>query len=73
MKFTVKFIVAQSYDFTDKEGRRVAGCSVHCFDQQTKNFIKCKLVNSAAIEGKKFGDDITVTCIPNGRFLRYEV
>lgn len=74
MNFVVKFIVAQSYDFDDKKtGKRVAGTTAHCFDSKTKKLLKVKVVNASAVEGKKFGDDITVVAVPNGNFIRYEV
>lgn len=73
MNFECKFICAHSYDFTDGQGRRIVGCTAECFDAQKKNTIKVKVLHPQAIEGKKFGDDITVHVVLNGRYVNYEV
>lgn len=73
MKLHCKFINAKSYDFTDGQNRRICGTSANCFDTQSKSIIKVKVVNSSSIEGKKFGDDIEVIAVPNGRYINYEV
>lgn len=73
MQMACKFICAKSYDFTDKDGKRVAGTTAYCYDAHNKVILKAKVVNAAVIEGLQFGDDIDVDCIPNGRYLKYEV
>ena len=73
MKLNVKFINAKPYDFTDGQGKRFVGCNIFVFDSHSNSIIKVKVVNASAIEGKKFGDDIVINCIPNGRYLNYEV
>ena len=73
MKLNVKFINARPYDFTDNNGKRIVGCNIFVYDFQSKEILKVKVVNPASIEGKKFGDDITINCIPHGRYLNYEV
>lgn len=70
MQLIVKFICCSEYDFNDLDGNRVSGISCKCFDEQSKSIIKVKtdkmLVN-------KFGDDILVDVVPNGRYINYHV
>ena len=70
MQLVVKFICCSEYDFNNPDGNRVKGVSCKCFDEQSKSIIKVKtdkmLVN-------KFGDDILVDVVPNGRYINYHV
>lgn len=70
MQITVKFICCSPYDFKDSDGNRVSGISCKCFDEESKSIIKVKTDKMLA---NKFGDDILVDVVPNGRYINYHV
>jgi len=70
MELKCKFICVKSYDFYDEAGNHISGENVFCFDESSNNIVKAKITNN--IGDLHFGDVITVKCIPNGRYLKYE-
>lgn len=69
MELTIKFICEKAYDFTEK-GTRYVGVTVHAYDPKSDSILKCK---ATGLTGLKFGDDLKVHAIPNGRYINYEV
>lgn len=70
MQMKVKFICCSSYDFVDKDGKRVTGISCKCFDEKNNSIIKVK---SNRLLDNKFGDEIVVNIVPNGRYINYQI
>ncbi len=70
MEKVVRFICCKSYDFTDQNGSRVAGISCKCFDEENNCIIKVKANDMLDCQ---FGDEISVTCVPNGRYVNYVI
>lgn len=70
MQMTVKFICCTSYDFKDGDGNRVVGISCKCFDEENNAIIKVK---TSHLLPNKFGDDVVVNIIPNGRYINYQI
>ncbi|MCH5320863.1 MAG: hypothetical protein J1E36_03825 [Eubacterium sp.] len=70
MQKVVRFINCTSYDFVDKDGKRVTGISCKCFDEDSKSIIKVK---TSHLLDKNFGDEVLVNVLFNGRFVNYEI
>lgn len=65
MELCVKFINCTAWKFDGKEG-----ITCRCYDPNSNSIIKVK---SSYMLDNVFGDDVTVKCVPNGRYLNYEV
>lgn len=70
MEIVMKFINCTPYDFTADNGTRYIGYSCRCFDTQTQKIVKVKSERQLK---NSFGDDVTVMCTPNGRYLNYSI
>ena len=70
MELVMKFINCTPYDFTAENGAHYSGYSCRCFDTRSKKIVKVKSDSFIDLE---FGDDVTVDCVPNGRYLNYSI
>lgn len=65
VELSVKFINCTAWEFDGKKG-----ITCRCYDPQSNSIIKVK---SHVMLDNAFGDDVVVKCVPNGRYLNYEV
>lgn len=71
MQINMKFVCCSSYDFVNHEtGERVQGISCSCFDESQNKIIKVK---TTKMLNYKFGDDVVVNAVPNGKYISYEI
>ncbi len=70
MEMMMKFINCTPYDFTAENGTRYSGFACRCFDTSTGKIVKCKAEHSVDY---KFGQDVKVKALPNGRYINYVI
>ena len=73
MVIKAKYINSVPYDFTDENGKRISGCTVHCYDPESKKILKCKSTSGKPVTVLEFGATINVTAVISGRYVKYEV